>query len=102
MSDWTSLSVRESTRDRFNELKAKSGEGSIEPLSSDQFLNSLLDAWEDNGEGIYGKPTVATDEIAAKVANQLDSNSTQDVGPVELEASERSKIAREVVEALQR
>jgi len=96
MSDWTSLSVRESTRDRFNELKAKSGEGSIEPLSSDQFLNSLLDAWEDNGEGIYGKPTVATDEIAAKVANQLDSNSNT----VELEASERSKIAREVVEKL--
>jgi len=74
MSDWTSLSVRENSRDRFNELKEATGDENVKELSSDEFLKSLMDAWEENGESIYPEQP-NPDEIASKVASQLDSNS---------------------------
>jgi tetrahydromethanopterin S-methyltransferase subunit G len=42
MAEWTSLSVKEATRDRFNELKSN------EDTSADQFLRILMDAAEQN------------------------------------------------------
>lgn len=68
--EWTTISVRTSTRDRFNDLKANTGDGTISPLSSDEFVKSLLDAWEENDEAVYplsNSSDIGAEEIAEAV-----------------------------------
>jgi len=67
MGEWTTLSVRDSTAERFNELKQNTGDEETKPLTANEFLKSLLDAWEENGESIYGDFTALND-----IKNQLD------------------------------
>jgi len=66
----TTITVSDETLERFKSLKSETGDGeAIAELSSDQFLNSLLDAWEENDKSIYGTPTV---EVPQDMRKQLD------------------------------
>jgi len=65
MAEWTSLSVKEGTRDRLNARKAEfneNQEGSVPDLSTDQFIEMLLDTLDAAEDGYYDED-VATDKI---------------------------------------
>jgi len=65
MAEWTSLSVKEGTRDRLNARKAEfndNQEGSVPDLSTDQFIEMLLDTLDAAEDGYYDEG-VATDKI---------------------------------------
>jgi len=59
----TTITVESDTLERFNRLKENTGDDEIPELSSDQFLKSLLDAWEENDESIYGSLEVSVTNI---------------------------------------
>jgi len=60
--DWSSLPVRESTRDRFKEERPE------DASSADEFLNTLLDQYTDETEG------VDANEIARQVTKRLQGS----------------------------
>jgi len=67
--DWSSLPVRESTRDRFREERPE------DPSSADEFLNTLLDQYTgDTGESV----DVDAEEIASAI-DLPDALSYEDV-----------------------
>ena len=65
----TTISVYADTLRRFKDLKAKTGDGDIPELSADAFMKSLMDAWEENEESIYGEVSV---ELPDDLRERLD------------------------------
>ena len=74
MGEWTTLSVRDGTRDRFNNLKSQMNEEHLPEMSADVFLNSLMDTLEAVEGGYYKEnqqKDVDVSAIADEVANQI-------------------------------
>jgi len=71
----TTITVESDTLERFNRLKENTGDDDIPELSSDQFLKSLLDTWEENGESIYGEPSFAelSNALEGKFLSEKDA-----------------------------
>jgi len=67
----TTITVESETLERFNRLKENTGDDDIPELSSDQFMKSLLDTWEENGESIYGEQPEAK-AIAQELKESMD------------------------------
>jgi len=88
MSEWTTLSVRKETAERFNETKSGKGPGEEPP--ADRFLNMLIDSWEDTTP-----PKDEREEMLEELYKALEGG--QQSGPVELDATEYTKIADEIV-----
>jgi lipid II:glycine glycyltransferase (peptidoglycan interpeptide bridge formation enzyme) len=80
----TSITVTHSTLERFNDLKANTGDESVRELTSDEFIDALLDAWEQNGESVYAE--IDVDELIDKLAAEAGGAGVDD-----------SEIARSVV-----
>lgn len=87
MGDWTTLSIRDSTAQRFNQLKADTNEPDVPEMTADLFLNSLMDTLEAVEDGHYGEANdpltmsdvdVIADQLADEL-EQLDSGSDGDV-----------------------
>lgn len=53
MQEWTTLSIKEETRDRFNEMREEMEDGPR--MTADLFLNSLMDTWDAVDDGCYSK-----------------------------------------------
>jgi chaperonin cofactor prefoldin len=72
MGKMTSISVEESTRDRFNRLKAELDEQQNAPdHTANSFLSALLDTWEAVDDGHY--QDVNADLIADELKQEIDS-----------------------------
>jgi len=67
MSDWTSLSVKRSTRERFNELKAETADEHNPDMSANEFLHGLMDTLEDVRDGKYENNGEDTNDVAEKL-----------------------------------
>jgi len=80
----TTITVSTETLQRFNALKSETGDGeAIAELSSDQFVNSLLDAWEENDQSIYPERDVQVDTLDYDDVKQACSAAIRDELPVE-------------------
>lgn len=75
MGEWTTLSVRENTQERFNELKEQATDDNGPPVSADAFLGSLLDTWDAVDDEHYQDEARA--EIIEDIREQLDGFDTE-------------------------
>jgi hypothetical protein len=71
----TTITVEDDTLKRFNALKANTGDDNVPELSANDFLKSLLDAWEENDEAIYGDQyaDVNATELAREIETMIDT-----------------------------
>lgn len=96
----TTITVQDKTLQRFKQLKQELDDVQNAPdHSADSFLKALMDTWDAVEDGYYGEPSdpltfSEVDEIANQLVEGVESMNVQ------LEATERRKIAREVAEEL--
>ena len=71
MGEKTTITVQESTLERFKELKAELEEhqSSCPDHTADSFLSALLDTWEAADEGYYDNPA---EEITNALRAEID------------------------------
>lgn len=96
MGDYTSLSVKGGTKERFKGAKPDSD-------TADEFLNTLLDEFTGDGDADPDALHSIGEDVTVilDLLRELDHDSTEvTVSEVTLDASERAKIAREVAEQL--
>jgi hypothetical protein len=66
----TTITVNESTLERFKQLKAElDAEQDAPDHTADSFLQGLLDTWEAAGDGYYSDPSA--EEIAEQLKDEL-------------------------------
>lgn len=80
VAEWTSLSVKRDTKQRFKDAKETmdSADPATPDMTADQFLNTLLDTLEHANDGGYSDPVdgpfpeVEVSEIAEETARKFD------------------------------
>ena len=93
MTEWTSIAVKEETKERFNELK--------DDESADELLTDLLDSY--NGKSVgdlepFGGevPEIDTEGIAAAIVDEMEASKGVTIEQVEI--SEGQSMDRDDVE----
>lgn len=104
MAEWTTLSVKKTTHDRFNDAKQEMDDAQpqVPPLSADQFLQALLDTLEHAQDGEYDSEPYASvtldgDDLMDNIRDELDDLLTVNVS---VDLSDESDLSEDDVQRI--
>ena len=100
MTEWTSLSVKEATRDRFNDAKEsfnESQDDALPDLGTDQFLKMLLDTLEHTQNGGYNdnSDSINMDELEDRIVCRIAREQSDDFQQFEKDVQKTLELAEQ-------